>query len=65
MLPEIQGQGQVDQLQIPKRETILFLIPRCPERGTDGRVTRSGTPALLYIIFFYLKKLQKTKIYSL
>lgn len=25
MLPEIQGQGQVDKLQIPKRETISFL----------------------------------------
>lgn len=65
MLPEIQGQGQVDKLQIPKTETILFLILRCPERSTDEQVTRSGTPALFFITFSYLKKLPKTKIYSL
>lgn len=51
MLPELQGQDQVDKLRIPKREIILFLIPRCPQRSTDEQVTKSGTPALLYIIF--------------
>lgn len=56
MLPEIQDQGQADKLRILKRETILFLIPRCPQRSTDEQVSRSGTPALLYIIFFLSKK---------
>lgn len=56
MLPEIQDQGQVDKLQVPKRGSILFLIQRCPERSIYECILRSGSLALFYIIFFLPKK---------